>query len=335
MFTFDPALRQHDIQDVYVSGVQAYNNDGVGGIALFGVEGGTVEHSVAHDNGRGGSGGVGIWAFDADHITIQYSESYRNLTPSGDGDGFDLDGGVSNSVMQYDYAHDSQGIGFLVCGCVEEYEMHNDVVRYDVSENDGTNGQPSGLYVLGGESFSNPQIFNNSFYSAAGAGPLVLLEAGEGTIAQLRLSNNLLAAGAGKPLLEVPEPGAMPGLAIQGNDWWPGGGPFDMRWGTRALSSLPEARSVTGIETVQGQPVGLSAVPEVCALGGGGTVFPRPPGELRAYELRPTSLLIGAGLNLAGLFGTQVGPHDFGGDPVAPEGRFDVGADEHQRGEGC
>jgi hypothetical protein len=237
--------------------------------------------------------------------------------------------------MQYDYAHDSQGIGFLVCGCVEEYEMHNDVVRYDVSQNDGTNGQPSGLYVLGGEPFSDLEVFNNSFYSAAGAGTLVLLEAGEGTIAQMHLRNNLLAVGAGKPLLEVPETAAMSGLEIQGNDWWSGTGRFEMRWGTQALSSLPEARAVGGIETVQGKPVGLNVAPEVCALGEGGTVFPSSPGELRAYELRPTTPLIGAGLDLAGLFGTQVGPHDFGGDPVVQEGHFDVGADEHKPGEGC
>ncbi|HWX74643.1 MAG TPA: hypothetical protein VNZ05_05005, partial [Solirubrobacteraceae bacterium] len=47
VFTFDPALGHHDINDVYLSGVQAYNDNGTGGIALFGVEGGTVEHSVA------------------------------------------------------------------------------------------------------------------------------------------------------------------------------------------------------------------------------------------------------------------------------------------------
>jgi hypothetical protein len=206
VFTFDPALKHHDIQDVYVARAQAYNNDGTGGIALFGVERGTVEHSVAHDNGRAGSGGVGIWAFDADHITIQYSESYKNLTTSEDGDGFDLDGGVTNSVMQYDYAHDNQGIGFLVCGCVEFYEMHDNVMRYNVSQNDGTNGQPSGLYVLGGQPFSNLEVFNNSLYSAAGAGALILLEAGERMLSQLHLRNNLLAVGAGKPLLEVGEP---------------------------------------------------------------------------------------------------------------------------------
>jgi hypothetical protein len=159
-----------------------------------------------------------MWAFDARHITIQYNEAYRNLTVSEDGEGFDLDGGVSDSVLQYNYAHDNQGMGFLVCACVESYEMHNNVVRYNVSQNDGTTGQPNALEVLGGEPFSNLEVFNNSFYSAAGGGPLVFI-GGEGhRFSQLHLRNNLLAVGAGKPLLEFPDPADASGLATQGRN---------------------------------------------------------------------------------------------------------------------
>jgi Right handed beta helix region len=335
VFAFDPAHAQHDIRDVYVAEVQAYNNAGTGGIALFGVERGVVEHSLAHDNGRGGSGGVGIWAFDADHITIQFSESYDNRTREEDGDGFDLDGGVSNSTMQYDYSHGNEGIGFLVCGCVPEYAMHDDVVRYDVSQNDGANGQPSALYMLGGERLQRIDVFNNSFYSSAGAGPLVLLE-GEGKpFSDLHVRDNLLAAGPGKSLLDLTDPPDAAALAVQGNDWWPTSGPFSVLWGARMFSSLGELRTATGAETLNGKPVGLSAAPETCALGGGETTFPRAPGELRAYELRASSPLLGAGLDLHALFGTEVGANDFGGDPSARAGAFDVGADERQATDTC
>jgi Right handed beta helix region len=335
VFTFDPARTNHDIHDVYVARVQAYNNDGTGGIALFGVEGGVIEQSVAHDNGRGGPGGVGIWAFDADHITIQYNESYKTRTTSQDGDGFDLDGGVFNSVMQYNYAHDNEGMGYLVCGCVEFYEMHNNVVRYNISQNDGTNGQPSGLYVLGGQPFSTLDVFNNSFYSTTGAGTLVLLQAGELAMPEVHLRNNLLAVSASKPLLEVPEPETTPGLAIQGNDWWPTDGHFEVTWGTRQITSLAELRTATGAETLKGAPVGQSGAPEVCALGQGGTIYPRAPAELRAYELRAGSPLTNAGLDLKSSFGTEVGSLDFAGDPSSQGGKFDIGADEHHAGDTC
>lgn len=335
VFTFDPALKHHDIHDVHVSGVQAYNNDGTGGIALFGVDGGTVEHSVAHDNGRLTDGSVGIWAFDATGITIAHSESYRNRTIAGDGDGFDLDGGVSHSVMQYDYAHDNEGMGYLVCACVGFYAMHENVVRYDVSQNDGTNGQPSGLYVLGGEPFSGLEVFNNSFYSAAGPGPVVLLEGGGHRFSSLHLRNNLLASGTGKPLLEFFEPSEAAGLAIQGNDWWPGEGAFHVEWGKSSFGSLAEFRERTGMERLGHAPVGQSSPPEVCALGQGATLFPLEPGQLRAYELRSGSPLIDAGLDLAGLFGTDVGTRDFGGDRTPRGAGLDIGADERQPAEGC
>jgi hypothetical protein len=335
MFTFDPALTHHDIHDVYIAGVQAYNNAGTGGIALFGVEGGVIEHSVAHDNGRSGEGGVGIWAFDSDHITIQHNESFKNLTTGGDGDGFDLDGGVFNSVMQYNYAHDNEGMGFLVCGCVEFYEMRNNVVRYNVSQNDGTNGQPSGLYVLGGQPFSTLDVYNNSFYSTAGAGTLVLLQAGERAMPEVRLRNNLLAVSASKALLEVPEPENSSGLALQGNDWWPTDAHFEVTWGKRQITSLAELRSATGAETLSGSPVGQNSAPEVCAIGQAKTIYPLAPAELRAYELRTGSPLINSGLDLKGSFGTEVGSFDFAGDPSSQGGKFDVGADEHHAGDAC
>ena len=89
------------------------------------------------------------------------------------------------------------------------------------------------------------------------------------------------------------------------------------------------------METLNGAPVGQSAAPEVCALGQGGTIYPLAPGRLNAYEPRAGSPLIDSGLNLADSFGTEVGSHDFGGDPIPQGAGFDIGADERVPGEGC
>jgi hypothetical protein len=64
-------------------------------------------------------------------------------------------------------------------------------------------------------------------------------------------------------------------------------------------------------------------------------MYPQPPGELRAYELRVGSPLVDAGLNLSSLFGTEVGSTDFGADPVPQGSGFDIGADERRSGDGC
>src|SRR6185437_6021510 len=89
------------------------------GIVIGQVNGAVIQHSVAYGNGthdastQGGS--VGIWAWDANNVTIQYNESHNNGTAGQqDGGGFDLDGGVTNSVMQYNYSHDNAGAGYLL-----------------------------------------------------------------------------------------------------------------------------------------------------------------------------------------------------------------------------
>jgi hypothetical protein len=50
------------------------------------------------------------------------------------------------------------------------------------------------------------------------------------------------------------------------------------------------------VELLGRERVGLSADPEVCALGDGGTMFPRSAGALTAYRLRRRSPLIGSGI---------------------------------------
>ena len=58
---------------------------------------------------------VGIWTYASNRVTIRSSESYGNRTGGhADGGGFDLDGGVTNSVIEYCYSHDNDGPGFLV-----------------------------------------------------------------------------------------------------------------------------------------------------------------------------------------------------------------------------
>ena len=50
-----------------------------------------IDHCTATNNGwdmpRIGNGPVGIWAYESDHVTIQYCISYRNKTSKGGQDG--------------------------------------------------------------------------------------------------------------------------------------------------------------------------------------------------------------------------------------------------------
>jgi hypothetical protein len=148
---FSSTLPGYAHEDVYVAHNHVHNNEGDpdvtdihtgNGIVLGGVDGGIIEHNISYENGAAsspdsGGGPVGIWIWDSNSVVIQFNESHHNHTRSVDGGGFDLDGGVTNSFMQYNYSHDNDGPGILV------YEFHyarpikSNVIRYNLSVNDG------------------------------------------------------------------------------------------------------------------------------------------------------------------------------------------------------
>jgi hypothetical protein len=255
VMTYDQSRAHHAIRDVRVTRTQAFRNDDQGGIVLFGVDHGVVERSVAYGNGRRASGGVGIWAFDSDHIVIEHNESYGNLTIGDDGDGFDLDGGVSHSLVQYNYSHDNAGVGLLICACVGggSYRQSDNVIRDNVSVNDGSSGQPSGVYIGGGQPFDHMQVVGNRVFSRRGRGPLVAIDGAGSHFAHVHLRNNLFAVGAGKALLSVDARRARD-LTFKGNAWRSSGGKFRVYWNGKRFLTLAAWRAATGQEAGGGQP---------------------------------------------------------------------------------
>lgn len=147
--------------DVQVRYCRAHHNTGDpsfsdnhsgSGIAMFDVDGGKIERCVAWENGSENGctncGPVGIWAAGVNNVTIQYNESYNNRSGTGlDGGGFDFDGGVINSSMQYNYSHGNDGPGYLVYAYPGSVAVRNNTVRYNISENDGRKNEYGGIHV--------------------------------------------------------------------------------------------------------------------------------------------------------------------------------------------
>ena len=95
-----------------------------------------------------GGGPIGIWAWDANRVVIQFNESHHNLTGSSkDGGGFDLDGGVTNSVLQYNYSHDNDGAGYLLAQFEGARPFYGNVLRYNLSVNDGRRNRYGGIHL--------------------------------------------------------------------------------------------------------------------------------------------------------------------------------------------
>jgi len=146
-------------KQVYLANVESYRNTGQplvkphsgSGIILGHVDGGTVEWSRAYDNGRLGNAGVGIWTYDSTRILIQHNQSFGNHTSGeADGGGFDLDGGVTDSVMQYNYSHDNDGAGYGLLEYADAPPWVGNTVRYNLSVNDGRKNDAAGIQIWNG-----------------------------------------------------------------------------------------------------------------------------------------------------------------------------------------
>ena len=334
-------------QSLYVGYSRAYNNAGIAtattntgsGIVLGGVDGGTIERSVAHDNGRlctSAAGPVGIWTYDSRRVVIQQNESYNNRTGGpADGGGFDLDQNVSDSVIQYNYSHGNDGAGFLLAHGPSGDGHHDNVVRFNISENDGRRNAYAAIEIWGRT--IRAEIHNNTvFVSAApsGAGPAVRV--GNATIPDRLVSsthfrNNIFVTSGGASLLDVSAAQSLaPDLRFEGNDYYASGSAMAIRWGTITYGSLAAWR-VTGQETVGGAGTGFSVDPQLASPGAGGTLDDAARLEsVDAYRLIDGSMMVDAGIDLAVRFGMNPGTRDYYGTSLPQRGGFDIGAGELQ-----
>ena len=164
--------------DFYIGNCSAYRNAGIpgkgshsgNGIVLAQVDGALIEHCRAYENGKlndyEGGGPVGIWVWDANRVVIQFNESHHNRTGSSkDGGGFDLDGGVTHSVVQYNYSHDNDGAGYLLAQFEGAPPFHGNVVRYNLSVNDGRKNSYGGIHLW--STGANGGIMDTYFYANA------------------------------------------------------------------------------------------------------------------------------------------------------------------------
>jgi len=286
------------------------------GIIVSGVDGATVEYCVAHDNGglgpSTGGGPFGIWAWEARGVTLQYNLVYRQKTSSSlDGGAYDLDGGCSNCILQYNYSYQNDGPAIGIIQFQDASPLVNSIVRYNISENDCRKTTQGIIYV--GE-FSEPygisgaDIYANTVFvspNVTGGKPPVVSVQNNDDIAGVRLRNNLfIATHSGSLVTGVT---TNPAKALfQGNDYW--GGVFDLA-----------AFRIGGQETLNGAPTGSRVDPQLPGAGTGGAITDAAllP-TITGYLLSSSSPAATSGVNLAAL-AIDRGSHDFFGVPISSD----------------
>jgi hypothetical protein len=297
------------------------NNHSGSGIVLYRVNGGIVEYCEAAENGwdmpRDGNGPVGIWAAFCRSMVFQYNIAHNNKTsPNGyDGGGFDFDGDVHDSILQYNYSYDNMGAGYLLCTWDAKYPNSNNTVRYNISENDGGAHHRAGIHIHLGNAQDNVQVHNNVIFNSDGRHGVT-----GWTPADFAFRNNIFVLrGTGRFVQGVGE-----GI-FQGNLYWN----LDGLNNWDGQTNLDAWRAGNGKEMLNGEPVGMNLDPLLIGAGRGERItdLTKLP-ELFAYMLGPGSPCIDAGLDLRTRFGIDPGQWDFYRH-AAPQGAgFDIGAHE-------
>lgn len=173
----------YDNRDLYIGNCVAENNPGDptvrenhsgNGILASSVDGGIIEYCEAFNNGWDmpwdGNGPVGIWIWDANDFIIQHCVAHHNKTAKGahDGGGFDFDGGVSNSILQYNVSFENEGpgIGLFEFGAAKPWK--DNIVRYNLSVDDGltTDGGLRIWKAEGKGEMYGCEIYNNTIINS-------------------------------------------------------------------------------------------------------------------------------------------------------------------------
>jgi hypothetical protein len=291
-----------------------YDNHSGNGILVGVSDDVTIDHCSATNNGwdmpRQGNGPVGIWAWESNNVTIQYCISYRNKTSKNakDGGGFDLDGGMTNSVIQYCLSYENQGAGYGLFQYSGASPWTDNVVRYCVSINDGQTTEGSGSFFIWNGSndvnqLNNCMIYNNVAYNSSA--PLISYESSSAHRNFIFCNNIFLGSVS-------PVSGSSSGSIFQGNDWWNDKGQTNIL----SYKNLEEWAKETGQETLQNKVVGIQKDPKFKGPMLTDITDPHQLEKLVGFNLLPESGLKNEGLDLEAVLHVKQPIRDFYGNPV-------------------
>lgn len=347
---FDYLSTAYSHDHVNILNVTAHHNAGIpdsptntgSGIVVSDTQNGVIERCVAYSNGAlchsklGGP--VGIWAWDSKNIIIQYNESYNNKTGgTKDGGGFDLDGGMENSVLQYNYSHDNEGAGLFLAQFTFARRHKGNTVRYNISYNDGRKNNYAGIELWG--SCEEADIYNNTVYMSPAPNyePATLLirpndELGENVKkypTNIRVINNLfLCAGE---VIAVKAIEAATSIKLLNNNYYNFKEDVNFSWNGRLYTSLNEWRSATLQEKDGAVNHGFNINPKLSFTNDTGfTQSYNNNLKIAAFRITEASPMIDAGINVLKFFNLKSEAiTDINNNTIPRQSNFDIGACEY------
>lgn len=323
-----------------ITGYSANSHKG-SGIVLSQIDSALIERCVVYNTGSlntacGGPGG--IWVYAANNVTIQFNESHHNKSGSGngcDGLGFDLDGGTTNSVLQYNYSHDNDGAGILLGNFPGARPWGNNKVRYNFSVNDArTNNSSVTLFTAPGTQWSGLRFHNNTVITSSSNtnnyptfGAFQMTEYGS-TMAGVECYNNQFITD-GLPLINVPATFLGDEPRFINNLYWSNGQTPEYFYGG-SYNSLASFRTAGNYcEKWLNNDYGIVSNPQLTNLWNPApTLYPNPTESLLSYRLTSNSPAINQGLDLLTTFGIGNGFMDYFWHSLPLGAAYEIGAEE-------
>lgn len=273
-----------------------------------------IDHCMATNNGwdmpRIGNGPVGIWCYEADSVIIQHCISYRNKTSVGgaDGGGFDLDGGVTNSVIQYCLSYENQGSGYCIFQYWSASPWHNNIIRFNISENDGlVSDSRAGVYVWNSSKDANQfygcDFYNNTIYNSRQAA-ISFSETSQRK--NFRFFNNIFI---GKDSLIK---GIDGDDTFLDNDWWS----IEKKFNADGIHDFKTWALHHNKEQMNGKIIGLNIMPQFINAGNIKFKNINQLPRFNNYKIIGSSPVTTSGIDLQYLFRINVGEEDFNSDPI-------------------
>ncbi len=276
-----------------------------------------IDNNVVHDVGYAEAGTIthqytpnGIWSWASDQVTFRFNEGYRIHSYGVDGGVFDVDWGSTNTIIEYNYAHDSDAYCVAVLG-LQGRPTVNTVIRYNICSNNdrkiGDNAADIIVFTADGGSIDGVQIYNNTIYSNSIDDGVVIWARGlavSGTQPNF-IKNNIIYSNI-RRMIDVESPFVLDRniyFYTGGTPQWSYDGvPYD-DFASFQAGSLQEANGFNEDPLLNDPTYSGQSTPTT------------------SFTLREGSPAIGNAENVG-----DMGPHDFFLNPFPVGGPFDIGA---------
>ncbi|MBK9332330.1 MAG: right-handed parallel beta-helix repeat-containing protein [Ignavibacteria bacterium] len=325
-------------QDILVTGNKIYNIKGVNphlhgfsgnGISLSHIYNARVERNLIFNNGKYGKrSGGGIVTGESRNIHVRYNEIYGTKSNDVDGDAIDFDNGSDSCIAEYNYTHNNDGAGILISGDNNGSGSDNNIVRYNISKNDGLKNNHSAIKIYSTIGADHNRIYNNTIIvTAIGKNSPTCFDI-QGSTTNTFVENNIFITVNSAKFINI-DVSKQVNLIFRSNSYFNHNGLFVIIWGRKAYRSFNEFTAATGQEIFNSIKRGIYGDPKL-----------RNPFTLRdtvnnafkidtlsAYKLFPFSPLINSGITVQKNFLPAV--TDFYGKKLTPENPPDIGAYEH------